>query len=166
MSGVTLLAVPADIYKYGATWWLFVISLILVGFATVYVFLPVFYKLQITSTYEYLERRFDKNVRLFASFLFTLGILLYLPIVIYIPALAFSTASGINVHYITPIVCGVCIFYTTIGGLKAVVWTDTIQFIITTGAVFTVVVIGIKAAGGIEEVWTTALEGHRLDVFE
>jgi sodium-coupled monocarboxylate transporter 8/12 len=122
--------------------------------------------LQVTSTYEYLERRFDSTNRVFASFLFTLGLFLYLPIIIYLPALAFSTATGLNIHYITPVVCGVCIFYTTLGGLKAVVWTDTLQFTITTGALFVVTVIGIRSAGGVGAIWNKALEGDRLDIFE
>ncbi|EFA00982.1 sodium-coupled monocarboxylate transporter 1 [Tribolium castaneum] len=166
VSGITLLAVPADIYRYGASYWLLIIAAIFVTFTTIYVYLPVFYKLQITSTYEYLERRFDNRNRMFASFLFALGLFLYLPIVIYIPALALSAATGINIHLITPVVCGVCIFYTTLGGLKAVVWTDTLQFTITTGAVIAIFVIGVRAGGGFGAIWSKALEGHRLDIFD
>lgn len=128
--------------------------------------MPIFYKLQITSSYEYLEKRFDQKNRTLASFLFGLGLFLYLPIVIYIPALAFSAATGINVHYVTSIVCGVCIFYTTIGGLKAVVWTDTLQFIITIGALVTVCTIGVRNAGGFSNIWKQAAQGERLNVFK
>lgn len=74
-------------------------------------------------------------------------------------------ATGINLHLITPIICAVCIFYTTIGGLKAVVWTDTLQFSVTLGAVATVLFLGVKATGGFENVWKKAIEGGRLDVF-
>jgi sodium-coupled monocarboxylate transporter 8/12 len=166
VSGVTLLAIPADIYRFGAGFWLMVPILVIMSAVIIYVYLPVFYKLQITSTYEYLERRFDSTNRVFASFLFTLGLFLYLPIIIYLPALALSAATGLNIHYITPVVCGVCIFYTTLGGLKAVVWTDTLQFTITTGALFTVTVIGIRSAGGVGAIWNKALEGDRLDIFD
>lgn len=69
-------------------------------------------------------------------------------------------------HVITPVVCGICIFYTTIGGLKAVVWTDTFQFVITIGSMIAVLVLGINAVGGFSNVWSIAQEGHRLDVFE
>lgn len=54
------------------------------------IYLPVFYKLQLTSSYEYLKLRFDGRIRVMASFIFALAMLLYMPIVIYIPALAFS----------------------------------------------------------------------------
>ncbi|RZC35326.1 SSF domain containing protein, partial [Asbolus verrucosus] len=158
ISGITLLALPADVYRYGAAYWLGAFSMVLLCVITIYVYLPVFFNLQITSTYEYLERRFDNRTRLFASFLYALSVFLYLPIVVYIPALAFSAgslgyllldsfnvlfvASGINVHSITPVVCGICIFYTTIGGLKAVVWTDTLQFTVTIAAIATVFMLG------------------------
>ncbi|KAJ8967444.1 hypothetical protein NQ317_015255 [Molorchus minor] len=165
-SGITLLALPADIYVYGASYWLGCISMFILAFITVYVYLPVFYNLQLTSTYEYLGRRFDKRTRKCASFLFALALFVYLPIVIYIPALAFSAATGIDVHIITPIVCGVCIFYTTLGGLKGLVWSDTLQFSITVGAMTTIFILGLKATGGISNVWQKSVEGERLDLFE
>lgn len=65
----------------------------IVPFFTVYIYLPVYFNLQITSTYEYLEMRFDSRVRSLASFMFAVGMFLFLPIVIYIPALA--VAAGV-----------------------------------------------------------------------
>lgn len=67
--------------------------MLLLIFVTIYVYLPVFYQLGITSTYEYLERRFDNRVRQCASGLFALSLFVYLPIVTYIPALAFSAGK-------------------------------------------------------------------------
>lgn len=92
-SGTTLLAVPAEIYRFGASYWLIALTMIVIVLLTAHVYLPVFFTLQITSTYEYLEMRFDNKVRNFASFLFTMSRLLFLPIVIYIPALACSSGK-------------------------------------------------------------------------
>ncbi|GJQ68437.1 hypothetical protein Trydic_g17023 [Trypoxylus dichotomus] len=78
---------------------------------------------------------------------------MYLPIVIYIPALAFSQASGISVHVITPIICAVCIFYTTVGGLKAVVWTDALQFLLMIGSIVAIFCLGVSTTGGFEIIW-------------
>lgn len=83
-----------------------------------YVYLPVFYELQLTSCFSYLEKRFDRSVRVFASFIYTVQAIMFIPIVIYVPALAFSQVTGINLHWITPIISLVCIFYTTVGGLR------------------------------------------------
>lgn len=69
-------------------------------------------------------------------------------------------------HLITTIICGVCIFYTTIGGLKAVVWTDTLQFTITVGAVIAIFYLGVSSVGDLGYVFEKASESHRLNIFE
>lgn len=73
------------------------------------------------------------------------------------------TVTGINVHIITPVVCIICIFYTTVGGLKAVVWTDVIQTVIMVGAVFFVVVKGTMDVGGLGVVIQRNLDSGRLE---
>lgn len=74
--------------------------------------------------------------------------------------------TGASIHVITPIVCIVCIFYTTLGGLKAVVWTDTLQFSITIVAMAVVLVLGIQATHGLGEVFKNSKNGGRMDIFE
>ncbi|KAJ8933052.1 hypothetical protein NQ314_014244 [Rhamnusium bicolor] len=133
-SGITLLALPADVYVFGAAYWLGAISMIILAIITVYVYLPVFFNLHLTSTYEYLGRRFDERTRKCASFLFALALFVYLPIVIYIPALAFSA--------------------------------DTLQFSVTVAAMTTIFFLGLKATGGIGNVWQTSLNSTRLDIFD
>lgn len=91
------MALPADVYRFGAAYWLGVFSMSIVSIITVFIYLPVFYNLQVTSTYEYLEKRFDNRVRLLASFLYGVSVILYLPIVVYIPALAFSAGLIIKI---------------------------------------------------------------------
>ncbi|KAK4876940.1 hypothetical protein RN001_009446 [Aquatica leii] len=166
ISGVTIMAAPADIYKYGANYIWSLISILLTSLACVYIYMPVFLKLQLVSTYEYLEMRFDKKIRTLASTLFTLQVLLFNPIIIYLPALAFSHVTGLSVHIIAPTVCLICIFYTTIGGLKAVVWTDTLQ----TSSIFICLLVvfglGISMAGGFLNIIKESYDGHRLDVLD
>ena len=90
ISGVTVLGTPSEIYNYGTQYWLIVVPIILMGFAVSYVYLPVFASLKISSSYEYLEMRFGKGVRTFISGLFIMDMILFLPFVIYVPALAFN----------------------------------------------------------------------------
>lgn len=52
------------------------------------------------------------------------------------------------------------------GGVKAVVWTDTIQFIFTMGGLIAVLVLGVMSIGGVSELWRIADEGHRIKIFE
>ncbi|EFN74472.1 Sodium-coupled monocarboxylate transporter 1 [Camponotus floridanus] len=118
----------------------------------------------ITSTYEYLEKRFDKRMRLLGSLLFAIGIMTWLPIVIYVPALAFNQVTGVNVHIITPFVCIVCIFYTCVGGLKAVVWTDFIQTFVMFGSMLLIVIKGTVDVGGVSLVIRRNLESGRIEL--
>lgn len=71
--------------------------------------------------------------------------------------------SGINVHYVTPIVCMVCIFYTCVGGLKAVVWTDVVQLAMMFIAIFLVMLKGTLDIGGLSYVWEKAVESGRIE---
>lgn len=163
ISGITLLGTPTEIYLYGIQYMYVVGAIILMGVAMYYIYLPVFHDLKLISTYQYLETRFDQKIRLFGSILFTCGSLMWLPIVIYVPALAFNQATGINIHWVTPMVGLVCIFYTCVGGLKAVVWTDVVQAILMFGAMILIIVKGSYDIGGPGIVWERAWNSGRIE---
>ncbi|KAK2575162.1 hypothetical protein KPH14_002566 [Odynerus spinipes] len=162
ISGVSLLGVPSEVYQYGSQYAACIFTSFISCTIIAYIYLPVFYKLQLTSTFEYLEIRFARPVRLLASFLYSLSLVIYIPLIIYVPALAFSQATSIDLHLIAPLICIVCIFYTTIGGLKAVVWADTVQMTVTVGSLFAVLILGIRAVGGVTEIWKIADDGGRI----
>ncbi|XP_055541915.1 sodium-coupled monocarboxylate transporter 1-like isoform X1 [Wyeomyia smithii] len=166
VSGITLLGVPSELYAHGTQYAMCIICAFIVFVLMDQIYLPVFYDLQLTSAFTYLQQRFDRTVRSAASFVYALSCLIYLPIVIYVPALAFSQVTGINLHLITPLISVVCIFYTTVGGLRAVVWTDTLQFVLMVGATLVIIVLGVINVGGISEVWAAADRGGRLIFFD
>uniref|UniRef100_A0A182XVS5 Sodium-coupled monocarboxylate transporter 1 n=1 Tax=Anopheles stephensi TaxID=30069 RepID=A0A182XVS5_ANOST len=163
ISGISLLGTSTEIYVYGTQYCYIVFAVIIMGFVMHHVFLPVFHELQITSAYEYLQRRFDHRMRLFGSILFTVACLLWMPIVIYVPALAFNQVTGLSIRVVTPIVCMICVFYTSIGGLKAVVWTDVIQSGVTLLALLAVLIKGTYDVGGPAEVLQRNIAGDRLE---
>uniref|UniRef100_A0AAZ3RQT5 Solute carrier family 5 member 8 n=1 Tax=Oncorhynchus tshawytscha TaxID=74940 RepID=A0AAZ3RQT5_ONCTS len=127
MSAITVLATPAEVYRYGASYGLFSLSYVLVVVVSSEVFLPVFYRLGITSTYEYLEIRFNRATRLLGTVMFIVQTILYTGIVIYAPALALNQVTGMDLWGAVISTGVVCTFYCTMGGLKAVVWTDVFQ---------------------------------------
>lgn len=71
-----------------------------------------------------------------------------------------------NIYHVAPLICLVCIFYTTVGGLKAVVWTDTLQFVVTLTTMVTVFWMGVVTAGGFAAIFRRAAEGDRLEFFK
>lgn len=77
--------------------------------------------------------------------------------------LSLQIVTGVNVHLITPIVCIVCIFYTCVGGLKAVVWTDVVQLVLMFAAIGLIIIKGTLDVGGYEYVWNKALESGRIE---
>ncbi|XP_055606677.1 sodium-coupled monocarboxylate transporter 1-like [Uranotaenia lowii] len=164
ISGISLLGTPTEIYVYGIQYMYIVGGVVSMGFIMMYIYLPVFHNLQLTSTYQYLQTRFDKRMRLFGSVLFTFATMAWLPIVIYVPALAFNQVTGVNVHLITPLVCVICIFYTCVGGLKAVVWTDVVQTVMMFGAMLLIIIKGTLDVGGLDVVIDRAMASGRIEL--
>ncbi|XP_064554485.1 sodium-coupled monocarboxylate transporter 2-like isoform X3 [Drosophila montana] len=164
VSGISLLGTSTEIYVYGTQYAFILITLAISGLISWYIFLPVFCNLQLTSTYEYFERRFSRRMRIFGASLFVLKAIIWLPIAVYVPALTFNQVSGIGVHTITPIVIVICTFYTTVGGIKGVVWTDVVQSVIMYGSLVIIMIKGTLDLGGFGVVWQRNLEGGRLNV--
>lgn len=92
--------------------------------------------------------------------------ILYMGIVLFAPALALETVTGIP-KYIAVIVIGAtCAFYSIIGGLRAVVLTDVFQSLLMFAAVFTVIISGVVEAKGFGAIFKAAEEGGRLELWK
>ncbi|XP_064076642.1 sodium-coupled monocarboxylate transporter 1-like isoform X2 [Vanessa tameamea] len=163
ISGISLLGIPTEIYLYGSSYIFTMIGAFMMCIVITTTFIPVLHELQLTSAYEYLELRYDKRTRVFGSIIFSVYLMAWLPIVIYVPALAFNQVTGVNIHIVSPIVCLVCIFYTCVGGLKAVVWTDVIQTVVMIGAMLLVIIKGTVIVGGVDEVFSRNWATNRLE---
>ncbi|GAB1286669.1 Sodium-coupled monocarboxylate transporter 2 [Apodemus speciosus] len=153
MSAVTVLGTPAEVYRFGASFLIFLIAYAFVVFFTSELFLPVFYRSGITSTYEYLQLRFNKPVRYAATVIYIVQTILYTGVVVYAPALALN--QGI-----------VCTFYCSLGGLKAVVWTDAFQMVVMIVGFLTVLIQGSNHVGGFNNVLEHARNGSRLHILD
>lgn len=87
-------------------------------------------------------------------------------IVLFAPALALETVTGIPKAIAIVVMGLVCAFYSIIGGLRAVLLTDAFQSILMFGAVFTVIISGLVKAGGFSEIFNAASEGGRLELWK
>ncbi|NXR34459.1 SC5A8 protein, partial [Zosterops hypoxanthus] len=174
MSAVTVLGTPAEIYRYGAVFCIFAITYALVVLCSAEIFLPVFYKLGITSTYEYLELRFNKYLRLCGTVLFIIQTAsklqscstLYTGIVIYAPALALNQVTGFDLWGAVVATGVVCTFYCTLGGLKAVVWTDVFQVGIMVAGFSSVIIRAVVVQEGIGRIVNDSYHGGRLNFWD
>ena len=132
-------------------------------FITCVLFLPFFYKLELYTAYEYLEKRFDLKTRLLAGVIFILLKCFYAAIAIYAPALIVAEMTGLPFVWIVMGVGVLTTFYTTLGGMRAVIWTDTVQFLVLFGGVivaYFAVVEGVE--GGFSEIVAVAESEGKL----
>jgi solute:Na+ symporter, SSS family len=102
---------------------------------------PFFTRARVYTAYEYLERRFDAKTRSLASFLFLIGRAASLGVTLAAPSVVMSAVLGWSVPTTVLVICVPMIFYTTLGGVQAVAWTDVKQMF--------VVVFGMAMAVGV-----------------
>lgn len=163
MSAITLLGTPAEIATFGTLYWMIWLSYCLVIPVSAYVFVPVFYELELTSVFEYLEMRFSKGVRVYTALVYILQMVLYLSLVLYAPCLALSVVTGLNKWIAVFSVGIVCTFYTTIGGMKAVMWTDVVQIFLMFLGLIGVIIKGSFDNGGFTPIWNSMYEHDRIE---
>ena len=136
LSAITYMAIPAKAYATDWTYYPMLITILLVSFPVIKYYLPYFRRLNITSAYEYLEMRFNLSTRMIASTLFIVFMVARTALVLYLPSLALTAVTGIDI-YICIILMGIItIVYCTMGGVEAVVWGDVVQGIILVGGAF------------------------------
>nr|XP_057910563.1 sodium-coupled monocarboxylate transporter 1 [Doryrhamphus excisus] len=166
MSGITVIGTPAEAYLYGASFWLFAFSHAIMSTLTAEIFVPLFYRLQITSAYEYLELRFSRPIRIIGTSVYISQTTLYTGLVIYAPALALNQITGLDLWGVLVATGAVCIIYCTLGGLKAVIWTDVLQMVIMLTGFVAVIARGAVLQGGLANIWEDARQGGRLQAFD
>ncbi|XP_021955971.1 sodium-coupled monocarboxylate transporter 2 [Folsomia candida] len=164
VSAITLLANPVEVYKYGLQYLMVILSFVPFNLALLYLYIPVYFNLNVNSAYEFIEMRFSHGVRVFVSALAVLHVIISMAIAIYAPALAINYVTDVSVELTCFIIYFVCIFYSAIGGLKAVLWTDVFQAGVMLLSLSVIVGKGVGDVGGMSIVWERAKEGDRLGV--
>ncbi|KAH7938357.1 hypothetical protein HPB49_022743 [Dermacentor silvarum] len=163
LSAASVLGLPSEVFVRGSTFWMGVISTTLSILMAAFIFMPMYYKMDITSINEYLEKRFNSRViRKIGSILFIVHTLLYLGVALYGPSLALGSVTGFPVWSSILLNGAVCTFYTSIGGIKAVVWTDVVQVVLIYVAYIMVIASGVHHLGGFSAMWQIASDGGRL----
>ncbi|MHC5061397.1 MAG: sodium:solute symporter family protein [Planctomycetota bacterium] len=163
LSSITFVAIPAK--AYATDWVYFVVNMTAIAITplVILLFLPFFRKIDATSAYEYLEKRFNRLARLFASASFVLFQIGRMAVVMYLPALALATITPLSEQQCILLMGILSIIYCTMGGLEAVVWTDTIQsFVLLGGAFFCLTLVITRIDGGLGGFMATAAEHNKF----
>ncbi|WP_437223718.1 sodium:solute symporter family transporter [Planctomicrobium sp. SH661] len=163
-SGMDYIQTPAIVFAFGMVY----VALVFTWFPlypwVMYVTVPFYRRLGVISAYEYLEQRFSLGVRLIASGIFILWRISWMGMALYIPCLAIQGTTGQQVSISTmAVILGLVVtVYTMLGGMQAVIWTDTIQSLVMfAGLAVTLGSIAANVPGGMEAVFAKAIESGR-----
>lgn len=167
-SAITMMAIPALVYKesivyFGANLFLGIIPAV---FSAIFL-IPIIRRLNLVSIYEYLEARFGNTLRLTGASLYVISqIAGRMGVVVLLPALALSSVSGINVYVCIVSTGLIAMFYTTLGGISSVIWSDVVQFgIMLGGAILCVFLILIKIEGGFSTFIDVSTDYNKWQLF-
>lgn len=142
ITSVTFIAYPGA--AYAGNWNLLVPGIMFVAVVAMIgsVIIPFFRHAVSMSVYEYFGKRFGKLVRMYASFAFAVGHFAKMGFVFYLLALSVSGIMGWSIAGIILVLGVITVFYTLIGGLEAVIWTDVLQgFVLWSGVLVTIAVL-------------------------
>ncbi|GAB0097891.1 hypothetical protein DMENIID0001_135730 [Sergentomyia squamirostris] len=166
VSGMSMIGIAAEVYLFGTLHWMFIITFLIMTLVGIYVFLPIFHELQLPSTFGYIKLRFGRKAQLLASLMSMLTTTILAAVNLYVPALVLNYILGTSILTGTLAIGTCCIFYTTFGGFRAVVWADLFQSVIILLCTITLIYIGLRITGGFSEVWNVCDQGGRLKLYD
>lgn len=163
LSSLTYVALPALVF---ATDWLLFPGMFMILAAApiaVWMAMPFFRRIDATSAYEYFGARFGFPVRLISSGLFTLFHVSRMGIVMALTALALAAVTGLSPATCVLVMGALCLVYCTLGGIEAVIWTDTIQtFVLLGGALACLLFVLAGIDGGLAAMLDAGAEADKL----
>lgn len=134
-----------------------------------WIFVPMFVRLNVSSGYEYLGRRFGLPAQRLGSALYCIYALGWMGTMLYAVALTLQTVMGLSETQYFWTLVGIGAFatlYTVMGGLKAVIWTDVLQAGILGGVIVVVMILAVgRIEGGWSAFWQIATEHNKFQMF-
>jgi len=135
-SAISYMGMPAQAYSVN---WIFLtggfFQLALLPLAY-FVVIPIIRRLNITTAYDYLERRFGYPARVYGSVIFILlQIFARMSVVLLLPAIALGAVTGLNIILCVVIMGVMSTAFSLIGGIQSVIWTDVVQTFVMIGAI-------------------------------
>ena len=166
LSAITYMAIPAKAYATDWTYYPMLWMIPVVGFPVIWYYLPYFRRLKAASAYAILEERFNLATRMMASTLFCIFMVARMALVMYLPSLALTAVTGINIYLCIILMGLVTIVYCTMGGVEAVIWGDVVQgCILVGGAIFAALYLWGNTEGGFSGAWHLAVDNDKMRLF-
>lgn len=165
VSSISFLALPGSSYQGNWNGYGLSLSIPFAAFIAVKYFVPLYRRINRISAYHFLELRFGRWARLYASACYLLTQLARMGAVLYLLALPLNALLGWNISLIILITGISVIIYATLGGLEAVVWTDTVQgIILILGAIMCPLIIMFSLPDGAGQIFAYASEADKFSL--
>jgi SSS family transporter len=148
-SAVTFLSIPGFAYERDFTWIQIALGFVLGRFAVAFLLLPEYFKGTLFTSYEVLHRRFGGATKQTASALFLVTRSLADGLRLFLSALVLQEMTGISIPWAVTALGVTTVIYSYLGGMRAVLWTDLIQFFLyLAGALIALAAILARLPGG------------------
>lgn len=165
LSAISYMAVPAKTYATDWAYFMSKLPQILIPVVVCWLFIPFYKRLDITSAYEYLEKRFNLATRLIGSLSFIIFQIGRIGIVLYLPAIALNVATGMDIILCIILMGVISLVYTFMGGIEAVVWSDVFQVIVLIGGIILcLVLIAVNMEGGLKGVIEVGRQHEKFEI--
>jgi sodium-coupled monocarboxylate transporter 8/12 len=166
-SGIQYIQGPSATIRYGIVFLIGTSAWLIVFPWTLFVVLPFYRKLGAFTCYEYLEHRFGVGVRSLAACIFLMWRLGWIGSALYVPSLAAYAISGGRIPLVPMIIIlGLVVTLSSmVGGMRAVIWTDVLQFAIMVGGLATTVLIVTHSVPSFAAIFSTAAVTGKLKLF-
>ena len=162
-STVTFLSIPGFAFTRDFTWIQLAAGMLIGRLLVVAFLLPHYFAGEYFTAYDVLHRRFGGATAQAASMLFMVTRSLADGLRLFLTALVLQELSGLPLSWAIVLVGAATVVYTFFGGMKAVVWTDTIQFAVyTLGAGVALAILVSRLPGGWEQLLTIAAAEGKL----
>jgi len=165
VSSISFLALPGKAYASDWNSFVFSLSIPFASWAAVRFFVPLYRSVGSVSAYYYLELRFGAWARVYASACYILTQLMRTGAILLLLALPVNALFGWEIKSVIIITGIAVIIYSMLGGIKAVIWTDTIQgIILILGALTCAIFLLIKMPGGAGRMFEIAAEHNKFSL--
>lgn len=170
LSGMTFVSVPGTVGTQAFSYFQVVIGYWIGYFVVAFVLLPIYYKMQLTSIYTYLERRLGVNAHKTGSLFFilsrTVGATLRLYLVIKVLEIFILKDLNISFELTSVVILGLILLYTYKGGVKTIVWTDTLQTtFMLLGLIVCIFYLSGKLEFSLPKAWTAISDQGMTKIF-
>ena len=152
-STISYLSTPGEIIKHGPATLSGVLAIPISYYLVGYLLVPVYMRNRVTSAYELLEVKLGLCARIVGAVLFILLRLIWMALLIFFASKALVEMMGLDegdLFYVTALTGGIAVAYSSLGGLRAVVITDLLQFLLLFGGMILVLLTVTYRMGGFE----------------